>query len=240
LNVAAFNWPARRYRWDAIALGMSMLATALAAVWVRPVAIAVERPPLAQLVPNSFGDWTALPDAGVRVVDPSVSPPNETNTDQPYSDVLMRAYRNSKGDVVMLALAYGAQQRQEVKIHRPELCYVAQGFEILKRSPASFAPHGEGAASGARLLVRRPEGVEAVSYWIRIGRIYSTSGWQTRYYLFKEALRGRVVDGILVRASQVFADPQTVSAGRYEVQESFLAELLDAWPSAWRDMLVDR
>jgi len=46
----------------------------------------------------------------------------------------MRAYQNSQGQIVYLALAWGEQQRQEVKIHRPDLCYVAQGFKVWRLS----------------------------------------------------------------------------------------------------------
>ena len=238
MNVAFANSSPRRYRWDAVALGISMLAAGIMAVLVRPSAEPSAHPVLARLVPVSFGEWTAVPDSTVRVIDPTASSPYDPDADHPYSDVLMRTYSNSRGDVVQLALAYGQEQKQEVKIHRPAPCYMAQGFEILAHSLTTILLRGAAPVSGARMLVRSPGRVEAVSYWIRIGRIYSTSGWQTRYYLFKQALQGRIVDGILVRVSQIVASPEGASAERYEIQERFLADLIDAMPSGWRDVLL--
>ena len=77
---------------------------------------------------------------------------------------------------VMLALAYGVNQRQEVKIHRPELCYVSQGFKLLERSQVALsAAQAALPVRAQRMLVQAPGRAEAVSYWIRIGDMYSTS-----------------------------------------------------------------
>ena len=94
---------------------------------------------LAQLVPRSFGEWREL-DAPAAAVDPRGQRPGETDSEAPYDDVLMRSYINARGDVVMLALAYGRHQRQEIKIHRPELCYTSQGFAVLRKSDCQPSP----------------------------------------------------------------------------------------------------
>ena len=65
-------------------------------------------------------------------IDPRSQRPGETDPEAPYDDVLMRSYTNAHGEVVMLALAYGRHQRQEIKIHRPELCYTSQGYAVLQ------------------------------------------------------------------------------------------------------------
>ncbi len=152
MNVAFANSSPRRYRWDAVALGISMLVAGIVAVLVRPSAEPSAHPVLARLVPVSFGEWTAVPDSTVRVIDPSASSPYDPDADHPYSDVLMRTYSNSRGDVVQLALAYGQEQKQEVKIHRPAPCYMAQGFEILAHSLTTILLRGAAPVSGARML----------------------------------------------------------------------------------------
>jgi EpsI family protein len=228
-----------RHRWASSVLAVSMLAAAAAAWVMTPTATLVAHPRLAQLVPTEFGEWKAVSSSGLKVVDPSIGQAGDVVTDSPYSDVLMRAYADGRGDIVLLALAYGATQRQEVKIHRPEVCYVAQGFEVVRRSAATF-PLSDGApVRGSRLLVRAPNRIEAVSYWIRIGGAYSNSAWATRYYLFKEGLKGRVVDGVLVRASQILDSNEAASPDRFGVQERFLAELVEALPPRWRNILVE-
>jgi EpsI family protein len=196
-------------------------------------------PPLASLVPASFGEWREVPLAA-GAVDPRGQLPGATDPEAPYDAVLLRGYANPRGDVVVLALAYGGHQRQEVKIHRPELCYTSQGFEVLRRSAVDVPLRESGTrpAQGARLLVRGADRVETVSYWIRIGDIYSRDAWRTRSHIFAEGLRGRVVDGILVRASQMLPDSASATPQRFALQEAFLAELVDAMPAASRSLLV--
>ena len=151
----------------------------------------------------------------------------------------MRAYGNSRGDVVLLALAYGRNQRQEVKIHRPDVCYTAQGFQLVERSPIAMPVNGDSGTQvqGMRMLVKAPGRVEAVSYWIRIGDVFTGNAWSIRYHIFKEGMSGRAVDGVLVRASQI-VQGGAPSAERYRVQEAFLADLVRALPAPARQLLL--
>ena len=218
-----------------VMLAVAMLLAAVAAWHLTP------RPPathgeesLAQLVPRQFAEWREL-DAPTTAIDPRGQRPGETDPEAPYDDVLMRSYTNANGDVVMLALAYGRHQRQEIKIHRPELCYTSQGYSVLRKSDATLAGS---AIQGARMLVSAPGRSEAVSYWIRIGNLYSTNAWETRAHIFTEGLQGRVVDGMLVRVSQIVPDATAAGAARYEVQERFLGDLVHAMPADARRLLI--
>ena len=195
--------------------------------------------PLASLVPVNFAGWREIPLAS-DAVDPRAQLPGETDREAPYDDVLMRGYTNPRGDIVVLALAYGRHQRQEVKIHRPELCYTAQGFEVLRRTPVDLPLTGVSAqpARGARMLVRGADRVEAVSYWIRIGDLYGSSAWKTRSHILFEGLSGRIVDGMLVRVSQIVPDAASATPQRFALQEDFLAQLVRALPVNARDLLV--
>jgi EpsI family protein len=217
-----------------------MLVSVAAAWWLTPSDSTAEVPRLSDAVPKAFGDWKEIP-TRTAVVDPRRDQDEPRNFDNPYDDVLMRAYGNSKGDVILVALAYGRHQRQEVKIHRPELCYVAQGFDIIKRASTTFPISNAGGApvTGARMLVQAPGRVEAVSYWMRIGGVYTESAWTIRYYILKEGLNGRVLDGILVRVSQIIADPASASDERYLLQERFMADLVSAMPIKTRHLLIN-
>lgn len=158
-------------------------------------------------IPKQFGDWQEVPNNQLQV-DLVPKEEGERTTDNPYDDVLMRTYVNSKGQHVQLALAYGKSMRQEVKIHRPELCYYAQGFEVKSLLSSDFgivSAHNQPIV-GKNMLAVNQNYQEAVSYWIRIGDMYSQSPWQTRFYIIKRGLVGDVVDGVLVRASVVLAD----------------------------------
>jgi EpsI family protein len=214
------------------------LASLLAWVLTPRLAPFANSASLASVVPERFGDWReiALADAPI---DPRAQNAGETDREAPYDDVLLRGYENSRGDVVLLALAYGRHQRQEVKIHRPELCYTAQGFQVLSRTPVDVSLAGIAApAHGARMLVRGSDRFEAVSYWIRIGDEYSRSAWRTRSHIFSEGMRGRVVDGMLVRVSQILPGSDSATAARFAVQEGFLADLVRALPPRSRGLLI--
>jgi EpsI family protein len=192
---------------------------------------------LEAMVPKQFGAWTFVPSA-VTQVDLSVKRDgDEGSNTRVYDQVLMRTYRNPQGQSVMLALAWGRQQRQEVKIHRPELCYVAQGFRIESSRPLEGL--GDGSVRGTTLLTASTRRFEPVIYWVRIGDTLSSSAWQTRLYILREGIAGRIPDGILVRTSQVMRNGSQVEAS-LEVQRQFLADLVAAVPPAQRAVLVPR
>lgn len=223
-----------------VILGITMLATAVAVEMLQPQPIADgASPSLEQTVPRQFGDWKEVALA-TSPIDPGKGTGEEPSMDRPYDDVLMRAYGNSRGEVVLLALAYGRNQRQEVKIHRPDVCYTAQGFQLLSRSSVAFpVPDAHGRPiQGMRMLVSAPGRTEAVSYWIRIGDMYTDNAWAIRYHIFQQGVSGRAVDGVLVRVSQIVSASKDASAERYQLQETFLADLIRALPAGARRALV--
>jgi len=219
-------------------LGLAMAATAAATMAWHPRAAQVDAAPaLEQLVPHQFGEWREV-QGGPPQIDPTAGESEERTVDHPYDDVLMRTYVNSLGETVLLALAYSRNQKQEVKIHRPDVCYAAQGFAVTHRGPSvlhlAAAAHG---IAAARLVARAPGRAEAVSYWIRIGDTYSESAWFIRYHIFMEGIRGRALDGMLVRASRIVRGGR-ISEREFALQERFLAELVEAMPPGSRWLLV--
>ncbi|RZU02262.1 exosortase C-terminal domain/associated protein EpsI [Rivibacter subsaxonicus] len=224
---------------SALAIATVMLAGAAAAVALTPRLSVVESAPsLDSTIPRQFGDWKEVSSSLVQV-DLATRREGESSTDQPYDETVMRTYRNTRGEVVQLALAYGRQQRQEVKVHRPDLCYVAQGFKILALEPLRFdgVAHAAAPVDGKRMLAGGRGGMEAVSYWIRIGDLYSESAWETRGYLLREGMAGRVPDGILVRASRPVSSAAEARQA-WPALEQFLGDLVRAAPPASVQLLV--
>lgn len=189
-------------------------------------------------VPKNFADWKEIPSNQLQV-DLVPKEEGERTTDNPYDDVLMRTYENAKGQRVQLALAYGKSMRQEVKIHRPELCYYAQGFQVksLEASDFGIVSTKNRSVLGKNMLVENQSYQEAVSYWIRIGEMYSQSPWQTRFYIIKRGLVGDVVDGVLVRASVVLTDNQSAEAA-YQLNKLFLQDLIHYTSVSSRMILI--
>jgi EpsI family protein len=128
-----------------------------------------------------------------------------------------------------------------VKIHRPELCYPAQGWTVKSTSATSFAAPSVagGAIPGFRLITQSQDGsYELVSYWIRIGNTFSQGGLSTRLAIIKEGLQGKMVDGILVRASQRTSDLSN-SAQKFALQEKLLAEMAGSIKNTPDNVLIN-
>ena len=80
---------------------------------------------LEQMIPKTFGQWTFDPQ--VRLVEPAGT---DTLSKQIYSAELARGFRDRNGRLIMLIIAYGASQSDRLQLHRPEVCYAAQGFRV--------------------------------------------------------------------------------------------------------------
>lgn len=230
-----FQLPVMAVKTSLVAAAL-LVAAGVGAVVARPTLVSVQNPPdLETTVPKSFGDWRMVPSLGAQV---STST-GEPNVDQPYDQTVMRTYANSKGEVVMLALAWGHKQQQEVKVHRPDLCYVAQGYSVKSLQPAAFGLNGSSGVpvTGKHMVAVSGRSTEAVSYWIRIGSLYSENAMATRMRILKDGFNGHIPDGILVRASQSVADPRGVEQA-WPLLDRFLVELSQAVPPQTRDMLL--
>lgn len=209
-----------------LAIMLAMFVAVGAAYALTPVmGTSKEMEPLATSVPTQFGEWTEIKSAIVQA-DLTAMEDGKKSIEQPYDDVLTRTYVNKAGDQVMLALAYAKEQRQDVKIHLPEVCYPAQGYQVVSNIPTSLVVLSSGGAvPGKRLLTTGNGRTEAVSYWVRIGDAYPQGGLATRLKIFRDGIGGNVTDGMLVRASMLINDVKD-SERAYHIQEAFLKDLM--------------
>ena len=211
---------------------MAALAYAIAPTrQVSPNSVALER-----MIPKQFGQWV---EQGAAVEQVPTQIEGGSRADRAlYDQVLMRTYRRqSDGGMVMLALAYGRRQAQEFKIHRPELCYYSQGYDVrfVGRTRVLLGP-SFGVDSNL-LLARNRARYEPVTYWIRVGDRISLSAWETRWLIFKDGISGSVPDGILVRASSVI-QTEADSASAFRLQKSFFADLYHSLSPAARSAIA--
>lgn len=194
-------------------------------------------PTLAEQMPQRIGQWEQQPNA----LDQIAATATNLSMEQPYDEIVTRTYRNPGGEIVMLTLAFGRNQRQEIKIHRPELCYPAQGFKVKQLQNASFEGVRSQASgetiSGKRMVAAGNNFDEIVSYWIRIGGTYSESAWQTRWTIFREGMNGRMTDGILVRVSQR-VNPGVDPDNSYRLQQEFLQQLVASLQPSAQSLLI--
>jgi EpsI family protein len=212
----------------AMAMLVVMLLTVAVAHALTPTLVhGKEGEMLANSVPKKFGDWTEIA-SSMSQADLSTTDEGGKVADQPYDDVLMRTYVNKDGAQIMLALAYAKEQRQDVKLHLPEICYPAQGYKVIKLTPAALPVEAGGATlPGKHMLASGNNRTEAVTYWTRIGDAYPQDGLAMRMKIFRDGLAGKVADGILVRSSMLVRDDSEAPAA-YAMQQGFLKQLVAA------------
>jgi len=215
-----------------LVLGVAMAGTAAltgALVPTRKVAAFQNQFSLEQIVPRRFGNWT---------VDDSVVPlkPDETQKEliaALYDQTLGRTYVNEAGQRVMLSIAYGGDQSKQLQLHLPEVCYVAQGFEMVKEQRGALATRF-GEVPVKRLVARQNARNEPITYWVTIGDKAVMSGLGQKYQRFVYGLTGKIPDGMLVRVSTIGAD----DAAAWQVQERFVRQMLDSVPARDRTRLL--
>lgn len=219
----------------AIVIVLLCSSSAVFAYWLTPKLESQAMPENFEVsVPKQIGHWTEQPNPYLQV---GLVDTNDKDTDQPYDRVLMRSYGDTEGDQVMLALAYAREQSQDVKIHRPDVCYQAQGFAIKSRKVQTLAMDDQHQVQIVRLEVAQPARLEVVSYWIRIGNEYPVTPLNMRMKILRDGLAGHVADGILVRASSIIED-ETQAPAAFARQEKFLRELVASMPANQASVLA--
>jgi EpsI family protein len=208
------------------------LASGLAVV-AKPTAKVADRGPrivLETLFPASFGDWRL--DVSQPVILPS--PDTQELLDRLYNQTLARTYVNGLGERVMLSVAYGGDQSDNMAVHRPEVCYPAQGFEVLKSMDTALRL-GDRTVPVRRLLTRLGGRVEPITYWVTVGdRVPGLSGFGQKLAQLTYGLRGSIPDGMLVRVSSI--DRQESTA--YALHARFLEELTASIPDGGKDRVL--
>ncbi|KQT34468.1 exosortase C-terminal domain/associated protein EpsI [Methylophilus sp. Leaf414] len=187
-------------------------------------------------IPKEFGDWKEAPQLTPQV---SLVSDNKSLQNQIYDDVIMRTYVNKDGAKIMLALAYVKEQRQDVKVHQPEICYPAQGFQMLSSKVSVFnMPVSSSPVVGKRQVYSGSSHQEAVSYWIRVADETLLTGIQMRLKIIEDGLfKGRLDDGVLVRVSSITNNESDVSKF-YQLHDQFLRELTATVEGKFPGLLV--
>jgi EpsI family protein len=194
----------------------------LAAMGLKPRERVAERQPpidLEVLIPKSFADWHV----DLSFIPVSVTADVQAKLDKLYSQVLGRTYVNSRGDRMMLSIAYGGDQSGEsMQVHRPEYCYAAQGFQVASGAIDAIAtPFGTLAVR--RVVATKGTRHEPITYWLTVGDKATLPGWRRKLLQIGYGLSGRIPDGMLVRVSSIAPDP----APAYRAQDEFIDALLE-------------
>lgn len=204
-------------------LALAMVVTALGGELLQPRAMdAAEAPTLelATLVPEQFEQWRIDQLAMMVRPDPEVA----KQLGELYAATLERTYVDNNGYRIMLSIAYGTRQTDNLRAHLPELCYGAQGFQVEGLiQERVYLGAGYGAMPVTRMMARNALRVEPVTYWLNLSGRVVNNQMQRKLASLAFGIRGAVPDGMLVRVSSVDAD----MARAYQQQDRFLRQLMD-------------
>ncbi len=215
-----------------LVIGLCMFAAAGMALALRPthkIADAEPKIDLEVLIPKTFGDWKID-----ETITPLIANPvQQALINKIYNQTLTRTYINSSGDQIMLSIAYGGDQTDDMAVHKPEVCYPAQGFQILKNATGSLST-GQGNIPVKRLVATQGQRVEPITYWRTVGDAVEVNSLKWKLQQLKYGLTGEIPDGLLFRISSIQAD----DAKAYQIQDAFARDLLKAMSPSGRQRII--
>lgn len=222
--------PTRRKALAFVALAGSTMAAASA---LRPrVHLTDGRSPvdLETVFPKRFADWRIDDRMPVQLV----SPDTQAMLDKIYNQTLSRTYVDSKGERMMLSVAYGGDQSDATRAHRPEVCYPAQGFQVNASSQGIVTLSDGFVLPVRKLVTSQGSRSEPLTYWVVVGEQVTLSGTQQKLAQLRYGVRGVIPDGMLVRVSSIDRDADR----GLRLQEGFVRDMASAIDASWRARVV--
>ena len=213
-------------------LGVGMLAAACVTIAATPTKKLADLGPkvdLETMIPKSFGDWRV----DTSVLPLTVSPDVQEKLDKIYNQTLARTYVNRAGQRVMLSIAYGGDQSDAMRAHRPEVCYAAQGFNVSEMVKGAMSFAGD-QIPVMRLVAESGARREPITYWLVVGDQVARTGFEQKIAQLRFGFRGIVPDGLLVRVSSLGSEKTEA----YSLHDEFVRRLVDALPGPPRTRLL--
>lgn len=182
-----------------------------------------------KLIPKAFNGWRV----DDTVVPLTPDPTTAASLASLYTQTLSRTYVNAAGQRVMFVMAYGGDQSRELQVHRPEVCYAAQGFRVQDTNKVTVRSDF-GAVPAMQLVASRSGRVEPITYWVRMGDQLVRGNVEQGLTRVRYGLAGSIPDGLLVRVSTIGND----YPAQYDLQQQFIQSLLSALTPDGRKYLL--
>jgi len=215
-------------------IGLAMLAAAGLAIAMTPTSKVADQGPnidLETMIPKQFGEWKID-----ETVVPLLADPKQTALlNKIYNQTLSRTYVNAAGQRVMLSIAYGGDQSRAMQVHKPEVCYASQGFQIGQMTKA-LVDTANGQIPVMHLVAKQGTRNEPITYWIRTGDTVTRGWFEQNLARLTYGLTGKVPDGLLVRVSNISNDEPEA----YRIQQAFLSAMLQGVSKEDRVRLIGK
>lgn len=223
-----------------VKLGVLVVAAALMAgmswfgKWAQPtiqLAEREQRQSLENVFPEHIGRWAVDHRSSSVPLPPDVA----AQIAKIYTEVTERTYLGPDGQRMMVTVAYGRDQSDGFKVHRPEVCYAAQGF-VVSDPVMDELDLGGRSIPVVRVNTHKEPRFEPVSYWMVIGDTVVGTATTHKLHQIRYALHGVIADGLLVRVSSLSQDP----AAAYAEQDAFVREWMKLVPDQQRSRLFGK
>ena len=214
-------------------LGAACVLSAGAALALKPRRKVSLLPPgkkLSEILPQKFDHWAS------RDVSDLYAPETpDSLLARLYGETVGRIYSQQEtGVAIMMLMAHGDSQSNELQLHRPEVCYPAFGFALVESQPVELAIAKGVGLPGRRLIAQSSQQEEAVIYWTRLGEFFPTGVTEQRLERLDTAMHRYIPDGLLARFS--IAGPDTASA--FGVLRQFISDLVMQVAEGQRAVLI--
>jgi EpsI family protein len=183
-------------------LGALMVGTSIFANVARPKRLLADichRAPLSEELPKQLQRWKKLQ----VEIQPVIDPTQQAVLKYLYTETVTANYINASDSVVMLSLAYGKDQSDGHDIHKPDLCYPAQGFSIVEQSQIPLVLDAHRNFPVQYMMARKNERVEPMIYWTTAGNFTYRNKFEKKVIGFKYSRDDLIPDGMILRASML-------------------------------------
>lgn len=171
-------------------------------------------------IPKQFGNWRMVETTHRQI--PTAE--QEQSINAIYSQIVSRTYVNDHGEAIMLSVAYGATQSKQLRAHRQEVCYAAQGFSIEQLKRETIAIDGA-EVPATRMVARQGSRIEPVTYWFTMGNQVVRGYLDRELVQLKYAVSGYLPDGYLFRMSSLSRDADKAFASQQQFADTLFASL---------------
>jgi EpsI family protein len=185
---------------------------------------------LADILPRQFGRW------GSRDVSDLYAPETpDSLLARLYGETVARLFVNQEtGAQVMMLMAHGDSQSNELQLHRPEVCYPAFGFALVESHALQLKIGTAMTLPGRRLIAQSNQEKQSVIYWTRLGEYFPITVTEQRLDRLNTAIHRYIPDGLLARFSMAGQD----TSSAFVSMQTFISSLVMHVSKDQRSVLV--
>lgn len=136
------------------------------------------------------------------------------------SDILMRNYTAPNGAPVLVTIVYAGQKKRS--LHFPEVCLVGQGWEVQEAYTAPVGIEFE----ARRLVIFKGDSEQAVIYWLKTGKRFTSSMFLNGIYWAREQLLNGTPTSSMIKLSMpILKDRGQDQDAAFAILDDFASQL---------------